>query len=108
MNPQAPRVAANGPMTPQMAQQCGHNCSDCPFAVRRWVRWAALLWLIFAVSIAFAMIATSIPHDTELLCHYEGRTYSVGSLIVVPGNDGRECRASDNIGGAGWFPVKLG
>ena len=101
------RSAANSPMTAPAFQRCGQVCDQCQGTAWRWLKWAALTVAAVAVLILAVAITMAKTPDTVPICHYEGRSFSVGSLIVVPGNQGRECRENDNRKSASWYPIRF-
>lgn len=94
-------------MTAAVAMQCGQICANCPGKARKLAQWGLLLVGAIAISLIVAIFAMAVTPDAAPLCHYEGRSFSVGSLIIVAGNQGRECRTESTTPGASWFPVHL-
>lgn len=107
MEQRVPRNAANNPMTAPVATRCGQMCANCPGRTWRWAKCAVLATAAVAFALVVAVVALAVAPDAAPLCHYEGRSFSVGSLIVVPGDQGRECRESEMRRGANWYPVRI-
>lgn len=103
----APRNAANGPMTAPVATRCEAPCGYCPGKARKWLKWGLVVLGAIVLGLIVAIVALAAAPDVAPLCQYEGRSFSVGSLIVVPGNQGRECRESEARNGASWYPVRI-
>lgn len=107
MEQREPRNAANSPMTAPVAMRCAQICTNCPGKAWRRLKWGVLVAGALAFAMVAAMVAMAVTPDAAPLCHYEGRSFSVGSLIVVPGNQGRECRETEARNGANWYPVRI-
>lgn len=100
-----PRNAANSSMTAPVTARCGQICANCQGKPWKWQKWTVLA--VGAIALVAAVFAMAATPDVAPLCYYEGRSFSVGSLIIVPGNQGRECRESEVRSGANWYPVRI-
>lgn len=71
---------------------------------RGWqILYSAVLVAVGGLSVA---VGTALGDDpTSPTCQFEGRTYSLGSILAIGGDRGRECLPDAQYGGARWRPI---
>ncbi|WP_301233927.1 hypothetical protein [Pandoraea cepalis] len=102
--PAASIDAGNGTMMEGAMVSAPATVSSGRIHTSRWLRCTAGAILFAAVS--SGVVATVVSPSAPAMCHYDGKTYSIGSLIVVYKTSGRECRIDDDDH-ASWYPVPL-